>query len=408
MLEEARTLDSREQESAALNALTMTLFFSHRLEETVTRAVEALKVAEQAGSEKLRIETLALVALKNLCYGELNEGEPILDDIIRIARDLDHKPVLTSALAWRGCLYFFQTEYEQAVQCEVEARQLASELRDGFLLLTSLFFLGLSQGNLGRISAALAALNEGIEIAGRNGDLFWYPRMPNCIGWIHRELQDLEGALKYDQQGLAVGREHHVLEAEANSLINIGADHTKRHDEPEKSMSAFREVEDIFKRDAWFRWRYNIRLQAGKSEYWLVQGDIEKAEDFARGLLETATHYKVRKYVATAHQLLAQIAIARGDLNEADSQLNTALAQLREYSAPLVAWKTYAVLGRLRSQSGDSASAREAFAQAAAIVNSIAGNTDDEALRQTFLNSAAVREVLNGAGEAVPLQSAAD
>ena len=398
MLEQARTLDSREQESAALNALTMTLFFSHRLEETVARAMEALKVAEQAGSEKLRIETLALVALKNLCYGELNEAEPVLDDIIRIARSIDHKPPLASALAWRACLYFFQSEYQEAVQCATEARRLASELRDGFLVLTSLFFLGLAQGNLGRISAALATLNEAIEMAGRNGDLFWYPRMPNCIGWIHRELQDFEGALKYDQQGLAVGRQHHVLEAEANSLINIGIDHTHCDGEG-KTLPAFHEVEDIFKRDAWFRWRYNIRLQAGKSEYWLSQGDIEKAEDSARHLLETATFYKVRKYVATAHRLLAQAAAARRDLAEGKKQLDAALDRLREYPAPLVAWKTYAVLGRLRLQSGNGSSAREAFAQAADVVNSIAANTDDEQLRQIFLTSAAVKEVFDGAGE---------
>ena len=38
MLEQARALDSLELQSAALNALTMSLFFSHRLEEMVARA----------------------------------------------------------------------------------------------------------------------------------------------------------------------------------------------------------------------------------------------------------------------------------------------------------------------------------------------------------------------------------
>ena len=92
-------------------------------------------------------------------------------------------------------------------------------------------------------------------------------------------------------------------------------------------------------------------------------------------------------------------AIARGDGVEGEKHLNAALDGLREYPAPLVAWKTYAVLGRLRLQSGDLTSAREAFAQAASIVNSIAANTDDETLRQTFLNSAAVKEALAGAKE---------
>jgi hypothetical protein len=76
---------------------------------------------------------------------------------------------------------------------------------------------GLSQGNLGRMSTALATLEEAIQMAGRNGDRFWFPRIPNCIGWVHRELQDFEGAFKYDREGLEAGRHYHVLEAEANS-----------------------------------------------------------------------------------------------------------------------------------------------------------------------------------------------
>ena len=55
-------------------------------------------------------------------------------------------------------------------------------------------------------------------MARRNGDLFWHPRIPNCLGWIHRELQDFEGAFKFDQEGVEVGHQHHVLEAEANAL----------------------------------------------------------------------------------------------------------------------------------------------------------------------------------------------
>ena len=195
-------LSSPEKEAATLNALALTLFFSHRLEEMEARADEAVAAAKRAGSEELRVMTMALMALKHLCYGELAEAKPIGDDVIRSARAINHKPALASGLIWRGCLHFFQTEYERTIELEIEGRRLATELRDAFLLLTSMFFLGLSQANLGRMSEALATLNEAIQMAGRNGDSFWFPRMPNCIGWIHRELQDFAGALKYDQEGL--------------------------------------------------------------------------------------------------------------------------------------------------------------------------------------------------------------
>jgi tetratricopeptide (TPR) repeat protein len=400
MLERAQELESLELQSAALNALTMTLFFSHRLEETAARAAEALDVAGRAGSEKLRLETMCLVALKHLCYGELQEAKPVLDDIISTARALEHQPALLSGLTWRGCLHFFQSEYEAAVELETEASSLASELRDGFLLLTSMFFLGLARGNLGQMSAALATLHEAIDKARRNGDLFWYPRMPNCIGWLHRELQDFEGARKYDEQGIEISRQHHVLEAEANSWINLGIDYTHEGD-VDKTVSAFHEVQDIFARDAWFRWRYNIRLQAAFAEHWLKRGDLEKAGEFALRLRETATEYEAHKYIGVAHKLLARVESTRGDQAEAQKQFAAALEELRKYPAPLVAWKTYAELGRLKLQVGDSSSAHEAFAQAALIVNSIAASVSDEGMRNTFMDSAAVREVVSEAAKSL-------
>ncbi|MGI8836139.1 MAG: serine/threonine-protein kinase PknK [Pyrinomonadaceae bacterium] len=399
MLEQARELNSLELQSAALNAMTTTLFFSHRLEETAARAAEALDVAQRAGSEKLRIETMCLIALKHLAYGELKKGKPVLDDVITTARALNHAPALLNALAWRGCLHFFQSEYEDTIKLETEAMALAAELRDGFLLLTSHFFLGLASGNLGRISAALAILHEAIEKARRNGDLFWHPRMPNCIGWLHREMQDFAGARKYDQEGLEIAREHHVLEAEANSLINLGIDYTHAGDMA-KTDDTFHDVHDIFARDAWFRWRYNIRLQGATAERWLRHGDLEKAREFALRLLETATQYEAHKYIGVAYKLMAQVEVARGDLAEAEKQLEAALDKFRDHPAPLAAWKTYAELGRLKLQSGDSIAARKAFAEAAEIVNLIAANTGEKELRETFMNSAPVKEVMTEAMKA--------
>jgi serine/threonine protein kinase/tetratricopeptide (TPR) repeat protein len=398
MLKRQETLGSLEKQFAALNALALTLFFAHRLEEMEARAAQAMATAKRAGSEELRVQTMALMALKHLCYGDLKEAKPLLDDVNRVATGIDHKPALLSALTWRGCLYFFQTEYEKAIEIETKARQLASELRDGFLLLTSMFFLGLSNGNLGRISDALAILNEAIKMAQRNGDSFWFPRMPNCIGWIHRELQDFDGALQWDQEGLKVGRHHNVLEAEANSLINLGIDYSHAG-KADQTVAAFAEVRDIFERDAWFRWRYNIRLQAATAEYWLKDGDLAKAREFAERLLEVATQYEVPKYIAVAHQLIARIAIASDDLQTAELEFNRALQELENHPVPVLAWKLYAEVARLKSKSGDAAAAAVANQKAQAVIADIAASVMDETLHATFLNSDAVREVMEATTE---------
>jgi tetratricopeptide (TPR) repeat protein len=299
-------------------------------------------------------------------------------------------------LTWRGCLYFFQTEYGPAIEYVQEAKQLASRLRDSFHLLTAMFFLGLSKGNLGQMSEAITTLEEAIKMGSRNGDRFWFPRMPNCLGWLYRELQDFDGALKHDQEGLRIARQYHVLEAEANSLINLGIDHTYGG-KAEETAAAFSETREIFERDAWFRWRYNIRLEAATGWHWLRQGDLEKAGDFAQRLLDTATEHEVHKYIADAHRLKAQIAIAAGDTATAETEFEASLDELQRYPAPLIAWRTYADLARLQSERGDTAAAQSSFKQAAEIVMSVAANVTDSDLRATFLSSTAVREVIAGA-----------
>lgn len=209
-------------------------------------------------------------------------------------------------------------------------------------------------------------------------------------------MQDFDKALEYDQQGVTVSHQHHVLEAEANSLINLGIDYTSTA-QGEKTSAIFREVESIFERDAWFRWRYNIRLQAGICEQSLKAGDLASATQHARRLLAIATDYGARKYVAVAHKLLAQTVISSGNLTEGEAELKSALAVVKEYPAPLVAWRTYAALGNLYSQMGDEQSARGAFNQATIIIEEIANSVADEKLRSTFLDSQAMRVVLEGA-----------
>ena len=397
LVDQARSTGDIDAEFAGLRGLTQALFYSHRLEETAQRASEALEVAARSATPTRRVEVLNLVGLKQLAYGELADAKSALGQAVDLARAIGPGPALAHALAWRGALYYWQSDYAAADATLCEAVRLNAELRDGFHLLVSLFFTGLTRGNQGRVSDALAALNEATAMAQRNGDLFWGPRLPNCIGWIHRELNDFAAAAAKDQEGLDVGKQHVVLEAQANSLINLGLDYTDtgRHGH---TMPAFREVEEIFARDAWFRWRYNIRLQAGLGEHWLTQDEPGKTDEAARRLRDVALEYDAWKYVAVADSLRGRAAIARGDLTGGVGHLDAALDQLRDHPCPIVAWKINATLGRVCRQLGEVPRATTAFDAAAAIILGIAGHVDDDALRARFLGSAAVRAVFDGRG----------
>jgi DNA-binding winged helix-turn-helix (wHTH) protein/tetratricopeptide (TPR) repeat protein len=394
MLELARCSGLSSVEHAALNAMGTTLFWAHRMKEMSSRIEELSQVVGASENEALKLETMVIMALKHQCYGELAEAKPLYEEVIRVARSIDHKPALLSALTWRSFVHFFQSEYEHAEVRLTEACDLAIELRDGFRLLNCLFCLGMVQGNRGRMSDAIRTFNKAIDMAKRNGDHAVHAKLPNCLGWIYRELQDFDQARYYDLSGVELAREDHIAEAEAHSLINVGNNFAPSG-ESERSLAAFREAEAVFGRDDWLRWRFRIRHQAGQAEYWLAKGDVNGAKLYANHLLETATRHGVHKYIAVAHKILGEAASKSGNFTEAEEQLKAALNELREYPAPLVAWKTYAALGRLQLKKGECPEAKEAVAQASTIIRQIASEVDDEALRSTFLGSSAVNSILN-------------
>jgi DNA-binding winged helix-turn-helix (wHTH) protein/tetratricopeptide (TPR) repeat protein len=400
LLHQARAMDDRARQHSALNALAEVYFYAHRLDELDKCAGQALRIAEDLRDERLRVETIAFIAMRQDIVGELVEAKRGLDEVIRVARTLDYKRALLDGLAWRGQLYFFQSEYERAREVLVEALDLASDLRHGLLLLQTQFFLGLSLGNMGRISEALDVLRQATEMARRNGEQYWQAKIPNCIAWIYRELENFDQALKYDLEGLQVARARNVREAETNSLINLGFDRTQAAD-PEKALSSFGKAEAILEGDAWSRWRFKLRLVAGLATHHLSQWELHKAESYAQLLLKCATHYEARKYIAVAHKLLAEAAIARDDLVEANAHLNTALDLLAAYPVPVVEWRIYSLLGRLRLQLGDRL-VGEGYERACRIVQSIAGNVEDEKLRASFLGSPAVQELFRRAGSCEP------
>ena len=389
----ARSNNDVVTEHAAINGLMITLLVSHRMVEMAAYAQQGLELSSRSANKGLRLETLNYVAQQKTCDGELTEATRITEQIISEADSVEDQGPLAMALLQRGQLHLHQTEYADAIESLKKGLELTVALGDGFKHLFGLFILGMAEGNAGRISDALATFEEMKTMSERNGDRFWLVRYANCVGWIYRELQDFDRAVLFDQQGSDTTKDTPFHEVLAHSLINLGQDHIQRGS-AEASHSALAQAEVARDRDPWMRWRHDMRLQAAQAEYWLAQKDAARCEEYARELLRVARLYDDRKYEATAHKLLGEIAIMRGQPEQAESELNTAIAVLENNPAVLLGWKIHAALGRLRLERSDVESARREFAAAARIINDIAANVTDEELRETFLRSPAVSEVL--------------
>lgn len=149
----------------------------------------------------------------------------------------------------------------------------------------------------------------------------------------------------------------------------------------------------------WLRWLSELRVAAAYAEHHAAAGDHDRAAGHARELWAVARRVGSLDYACTSARILGGAALQRGNgLETAASELEAALAVLRDKGAPLEAWRSARVLGILKRRLGDERGAAACFAEAARAVETIAGGTRDDAMRAGFLALPGVREVLAAGG----------
>jgi hypothetical protein len=219
------------------------------------------------------------------------------------------------------------------------------------------------------------------------------------MGWVHRELGSVAKARELDARALELARENpSPWTPEVDALLNLCVDGVRAGD-PEGAAAVLATLEDRAGRSGWFRWLNGLRLETVATEHHAARGSLDAALERATRLSALAVLVGARNYACTAARFMAELALAgRGDLGEAVARLETALAAHDSFRAPLETWKSRRALGLLRRALGDAAGAAEAFAAAAADVDAVARGVDDAGLRDGFLASPAVREVVACSG----------
>lgn len=388
----AQETGDREAWINALCRKAMALFYTKRLTETEQCAKQAAELARLAGSRVGLASAEGVLASHRFCTGDLTAAEQFFDRAFPVLRAEGEPLVALDAGCYRILLSTFRLEYQEAEQTLRWAHHKARDLGAGFQLIEAHFVSGMTLGNQGRLSEALGVLREGMRLAELNGERFWLSRLPNCLGWLHRELHDLETAVRLDAESARQGREFGVAEAEANAQVNLGHDYLVLG-EPVRAFEHLQEAKQLYGQDVWFRWRYNLRLQAELASYWITRGDLKAAGSHAAAGLQGAEATRSRKYIAWAHKLLGDIAALEERVEEGQRHYATALGVLQRHSCPTIEWKILKAAAELaKRQQNDSARA-EFLGHARAVVQSLAGAIQDDKLRQGFLAAKPVRDL---------------
>jgi DNA-binding winged helix-turn-helix (wHTH) protein len=377
-----------EKAEAQIDALCGAAFGAGMLkgtEEMRGQALRAMAVAEATGASSAKAE--GILGYERLLAGDLAAARTHLE---RSRPALIQEGALSQAAFVTGSvgfLYNLQSEYARADMLFAEAigdrMRLASSCAD---VLRMTWMRGLALANRGRISDALQALHDGMQMGELNGERFWFSRIPNTVGWIYSELFDLKTAVEYNLHGVEAAQQAGLPEVEANSHINLSNAYRELGD-LNLAWRHLSEGERILAASGkWLKWRFIIRLELENANYWLARGNLVKARASATLALAKAEAVLARKHIAFAHKLLAAVDLLQENPTKASAECRVALEILRHYPCPLIEWKVLLTAGQAALLSGDSDGAEHALNQARECLAAIADSIRDPKLRETFIS----------------------
>lgn len=377
-------LGNKEAQIDAICGTAMSMFNVHRMAEMREQANRALIIASAAGSSAGVASAESVLACDRLCTGDLGAAEQYFRHALPVLQEKGVQLGVVDAFSYLGALHTWRLDYEEAERVTSWALQKARELGASFHIVENLFFRGMALGNHGRLSEALSALEEARRLAELNGERYWLPRIPNTLGWIYREMQDLETALQLDTENVRLAEEMGMVEGRANAHVNLGHDYLALGD-PTRAFQHLQQAEQLFNRDVWFRWRYAIRMQAEMTSYWISRGDLKMAAMHAAASLRAAEMPRARKYVAWGHKLLGDIAVLEERMEDARGEYQTALEALARNPCPMIEWQILKASAAAARRAKSDSTGEELLGRARAVIQSLADSIRDDSLRRKFL-----------------------
>lgn len=352
---------------------------------------QCLEFAEQAFAKSRRLDDVVFRALVQGNLANLNlmlrgwraeDADSCRQAVAVIAESRD------PAMLMRRCsiemvLEFLRSDYRACGVAASQGRDLAAVIGDVFYFALFATVESFALMNLGVWSEVEQLVATTRSIAERNVNPQATAMYHVTIGWMRAEAGDFEAAASCGEQNLDAA-------VEANSFIFFfGRSLLARAYLGMRNLPLARVHFDAIER----RIEHDgMAMEAlimpyylsSRCEYWLAVGDLGRAEETSRRLHAMASMAPDRTFLAISHGLMARVAMARGNLREARTQVSRAIRLVRHAQLPLAAWRAHAAAADLHDL----------------------GRETDRAIRCRDRSGRVLRSLANGLGQSDPLRSA--
>jgi DNA-binding winged helix-turn-helix (wHTH) protein/tetratricopeptide (TPR) repeat protein len=287
--------------------------------------------------------------------------------VIAAARQAGELGLLSLHVA-RSCYFqYARSDYQAVCRTADEGLPLALDAGQHFDYLYCQYYRAQALLHLGQWGDMLHTLRDGLHMAERNGHHLARQLLQLAMVWLHEQAGDFASARALGEHVLAQAQATQHTTGYFFGLLLLGCAHHGLG-QAEHAWHCFSAILQQLEHDPdVLEWIFQMPLRHALSEYWLAQAALEPARQEAQHLCELAAQPGERTYLALGKSMLAKIALAEQQWEQAESELSQALAVLEGAEAPLAAWRVYATAARLYAQRGRRTEARQYWSRSAAV-----------------------------------------
>jgi DNA-binding winged helix-turn-helix (wHTH) protein len=268
------------------------------------------------------------------------------------AKQANHKEFY--ALHTMSCAFFHSYQSEGRLACSAadEGMAVALETGDAFLYMSCQYFKAWALLYMGEWGEALRLIRDGIHLSQKNGHITGEAVLRLLEARMHIEAGDCACAREIAQRVLPMARPGfpRFLAWIALSEAQAGMG------EYDAASAGFQEVlEGAQKGPFRLDWIFHLPLYRAIGVLALARGELANARSAATRLHALAALSGERTYLALGRNLLARIALAENNLDEAAKHSALALSVLSEAEAPLAEWRVCETAAELSLRHGSTA-----------------------------------------------------
>jgi tetratricopeptide (TPR) repeat protein len=349
---------------------------------------EALEKAHALEDDVFRAMVQGSSASINLYLkGWRDEDAALCLKAMNLTADAQDHGTLIRRLGIEGILECSRSRYQECRVSATHGKRLSREVGDVYVFVLFNVMEATALLHLGQWRQLQQETAEALALAEKNGN---QPARALCrltLAWLRVEAMDFHGARELCEEV-----DETMLEENPFAYFFQRAVLAKAFVGLNERQSALKQFDDVQRKvetdGTGLDFTIYTQFYHCFGEYCLLVGDIAQARTRAVQLLEYAAPAPDRNHLALAYGLLARIALAAGNLDDARAKLSLALATLDDATLPLATWRIYLTAAEIFENFGEMSKASEYRRRFENVMRTLAQNFDPEDRLQASLLTA--------------------